>query len=782
MKFLRGAWLTEPGVSITPVRQLYRVSSDQQRGRLDLVTLDRVGGRGGGFEGTSLMLQISSPMENVIRVRARHHIENDGPGTQFPLDYSLSADGVSVEQSDEGVFLRSGGLTLRFSRKGTWRMQFECNGKMITDASGLSLAQVDGTGKRLVQRLSLDPGETIYGFGERFGPLVKNGQSIITWNEDGGTNSEWSYKCVPFYLSSRGYGLLVNSPSRVEFEVGTERVNQVQFSVPGETLDYYLFLGPDPKDVLDRYTRLSGRPPVPPAWSNGLWLSTSFTTQYDEKTVTEFVEGMASRGIPLSVFHFDCFWMKERHWCDFEWDSDSFADPAGMLKRLKSRGLKVCLWINSYISGLSRLFDEGVRGGFFLRRSDGRVFQRDQWQPSMAIVDFTNPEAVAWFQEKLAVLIDMGVDSFKTDFGERIPDEDVVWHDGSDPKSMHNLYPHLYNKAVFDVIARRRGVNEALVFARSATACCQQFPVHWGGDCEATFASMAENLRGGLSFCMSGPAYWSHDIGGFSGKADPTVFKRWLQFGLLSTHSRLHGNESYRVPWLYDEESVDVARRFARLKNRLFPYLYAAAHDARDRGWPVMRSMFVEFPNDPTARYLDRQYMLGHALLVAPILTHEGRAEYYLPAGSWTHLLTGAVVPGGQWCSETYGFDSLPLFQRSGTIVPLTDTGDEPAWRGKSDGLTLYVSVAPGEIRQRFVGTDGSSGVVVVLTEGRSIEVSRSGDIRGPMRVVVLGVTDVSVKENGRIGSPDALGSTIEWVDSSRPLLLTARSLLEERP
>ncbi len=780
MKFHRGAWLTEPGVTITPVRRLYRAAIDAARGELDLATLDRNGGRGNGFEGTSLRMRISSPMENVIRVRVAHHESADRPGTQFPLDYSLRASNVRVTQSEEGLLLGSGELSVRLAPVNAWSMRFEQAGQPITDASGLSVVDIAGAGKRLVQRLSLDVGETIYGFGERFGPLVKNGQTVDIWNEDPGTNSEWSYKNVPFYLSSHGYGLLVNSPGRVEFEVGTERVNQVQFSVAGDVLDYYLFFGPDPKDVVDRYTRLSGRPPVPPAWSNGLWLSTSFTTKYDEKTVAEFVDGMASRDIPLSVFHFDCFWMKERHWCDFEWDDASFPDPAGMLGRLKARGLKVCLWINPYISGLSKLFDEGAKGGYFLRRADGQIFQRDQWQPSMAIVDFTNPAAVAWFQGKLATLIDMGVDSFKTDFGERIPEEDVVWHDGSDPACMHNLYAHLYNKAVYDVLARERGADEALVFARAATAGCQQFPVHWGGDCEATFASMAEDLRGGLSFCMSGPAYWSHDIGGFSGKADPAVFKRWLQFGLLSTHSRLHGNESYRVPWLYDEEAVDVARRFAKLKNRLFPYLYAAAHDARDRGWPVMRSMFVEFPNDPACRYLDRQYMLGGALLVAPILNHAGRSEYYLPAGSWTHLLSGETFAGGCWRDEMYGFDSLPLFQRAGTIVSLADGADRPAWNGKSDPLTLRVAPVSGTIEQRLVGTDGTAARVEARGEGRSIELQLHGDVRGPVRVMLAGDAGTVALRNGRSGPRDALGPTIEWIDASRPLILAMSQSTEE--
>jgi len=274
---------------------------------------------------------------------------------------------------------------------------------------------------------------------------MKNGQVVETWNEDGGTGTEQAYKNVPFYMTNRGYGVFVNHPERVSFEVASENVERVQFSVPGEYLEYFVIYGPSPKDVLDKYTALTGRPALPPAWSFGLWLSTSFTTNYDEETVTSFIQGMADRDIPLHVFHFDCFWMKEFHWCNFEWDKRVFPDPQAMLKRLKSRGLRICVWINPYIAQRSALFDEGAKRGFLLKRPNGDVWQWDRGQAGMGIVDFTNPEACRWFGDKLRALVDTGVDCFKTDFGERIP-TDVVYHDGSDPLKMHNYYSYLTTK------------------------------------------------------------------------------------------------------------------------------------------------------------------------------------------------------------------------------------------------------------------------------------------------------------------------------------------------
>ena len=449
---------------------------------------------------------------------------------------------------------------MRVAKGPDWRVEFLDGDRVITSSGWRGMAMMDAPdGRFMVEQLSLGVGECVYGLGERFTPFVRNGQVVDLWNEDGGTASEQAYKNIPFYLTNRGYGVFVNHPEKVSYEVASEKVERVQFSVPGESLDYFLIYGPTPKEVLSRYTALTGRPALPPAWSFGLWLTTSFTTDYDEATVTSFIQGMADRDLPLHVFHFDCFWMREFHWCNFEWDQRCFPDPAAMLARLKARGLRICVWINPYIAQRSALFDEGMAGGYLVKRPDGDVWQWDRWQAGMGLVDFTNPDACRWFGDKLAALVDMGVDCFKTDFGERIP-TDVVWHDGSDPLKMHNYYAYLYNKTVFEVLEEKLGVGEAAVFARSATAGGQQFPVHWGGDSTATFESMAESLRGGLSLCLSGFGFWSHDMGGFEQTASADVYKRWCAFGLLSSHSRLHGSGSYRVPWLFDnDEPVDGA-------------------------------------------------------------------------------------------------------------------------------------------------------------------------------------------------------------------------------
>ncbi|HTQ10276.1 MAG TPA: alpha-xylosidase, partial [Fimbriimonadaceae bacterium] len=408
---------------------------------------------------------------------------------------------------------------------------------------------------------------------------------------------------------------------------------------------------------------------------------------YDEATVNSFVQGLADRDIPLRVFHFDCYWMRAFHWTDLVWDPAVFPDPNAMLARLHERGLKVCAWMNPYIAQASRLFEEGREAGFLLKKPNGDVWQGDEWQPGMALVDFTNPAACEWFQARLGELIDTGVDALKTDFGERIP-TGVAYFDGSDAVRMHNLYTLLYNRCVYEVLEKKKG--EAVLFARSATAGGQQFPVHWGGDCYTEFEAMAESLRGGLSLGLCGFGFWSHDIGGFEGLPPAAIYKRWVAFGLLSSHSRLHGSSSYRVPWNYDDEACDVLRFFTKLKCRLMPYLFAKAIEARDRGVPVMRAMLLEFPADPACHVLDRQYMLGDSLLVAPVFSSEGEVEFYVPEGRWTSLIDGKALEGPRWVRETHGFLSLPLLVRPGSILALGGVDSRPDYDYAS-GLTFEI-------------------------------------------------------------------------------------------
>ncbi len=755
MKFSNGCWLFKQGTSCFSPAEVYFTEIKNDKVVLCVPT-QHITHRGDTLGGVNLTITFTAPMKDVIRVQVQHYrgVLKKSPAFDINIDENAS---INATEDENSITVVSGGLSVVIDKHSA-AMTYYRDGEKLTSSTGRDLGYIktnwqglaydDGSDKDTYMRQMLSTGvdEHIYGTGERFTPFVKNGQSIEIWNEDGGTSTELSYKNIPFYISDKGYGVFVNHTEKVEFEIGTEMVTRVQFSVPGENLDYFVINGPSMKDVLVRYTDITGKPGLPSPWTFGLWLSTSFTTNYDEETVNKFVDGMFAHDIPLQVFHFDCFWMKDFAWCDFEWDKRVFPDPAGMLKRLKAKGLKICCWINPYIGQESKLFDEGMEKGYFIKRKNGDVWQWDMWQPGMAIVDFTNPEACSWYKSKLAALLDMGVDCFKTDFGERIPTE-CVYHDGSDPVKMHNYYTYLYNKCVYDILEEKRGKGEAVLFARSATAGGQKFPVHWGGDCWSDYESMEESLRGGLSLCLSGFGFWSHDIGGFESTSTADVYKRWCAFGLLSTHSRLHGSSSYRVPWAYDEEACEVVSVFAKLKGKLMPYLYRNAIETNKTGIPSMRAMVLEFTEDPNCTYLDKQYMLGDTLLVAPVFNDKSIAKFYLPEGKWTDYFTGEVKEGGKWYTETVPYTRIPLYVRENSILALGK--EEKAVYDYADGVTLKVyELEDGKTAETCVydGTNKKRIECSITRNGENYDINIEGDGNG---CVVIG--DKTVEFNGAL-------------------------------
>ncbi len=603
MKFTNGYWMIRDGVDALYAREAYELAADATTESLNvLAPTSVVRGRYDTLNLPTFNVDITTPAEGVIRVCAEHwQGATEYPGFPLNADEPGNRDYVTVRANGNGdgevgvngadVTLTTGGLTVKVVKGAPWNLTFIGeDGKVLTESAGKSLGRfklgaesnvtaqpvsefgvtMDGSARDesdvfIAIQLHLSVGEDVYGLGERFGAYVKNGQSVDIWNEDGGTASEQGYKDIPFYMTSNGYGVLVNNRGHVSFEIGSENT---------------------------------------------------------EATINSFIDGMAERDIPLAAFHYDCYWMREFHWCDFEWDKRFFGDIESTLKRLHE--------------------DKG----YLVRKPNGEVWQTDFWQAGMGLVDFTNPAAREWFKDKVKALLNQGVDAIKTDFGERIP-RDVVWYDGSPKLSMHNWYTQLYNQAVFEAIEETYGKGNACLYARSATVGGQQQPVHWGGDCESTFNGMAQSLRAGLSLTSSGFGFWSHDIGGFEGAfPDPAVYKRWVAFGMLGSHSRLHGSTVYRVPWLFDEEdekngvalvpgqtAVDVVREFTKLKLELMPYVYQLGLQPHVNGTPVMRSMFVEFPDDPACRTLDRQYMFGPSMLVAPVFTYSGEVSYRFRCG-----------------------------------------------------------------------------------------------------------------------------------------------------
>lgn len=715
---------------------------------------------------------MKAEIDGVISVESVHWAGAQNKGPHFELfPQGQPSVKANITKSDKGTTLSSGSLSatihpdpqnfdIKFhSTDGSKHLTSIGNRSMgfaytPSPSTPMQLGDMRDFKHYMFSQTNLSVGESVHGLGERFGAWNKVGQAVTLWNADGGTSSDQAYKNVSFWMSNRGYGIFIDNPGKVELEVGSERSCRVQTTVEGQHLKWYIIYGPTPKEVLKKYSILTGKPGKVPGWSFGLWLTTSFTTNYDEATVSSFLEGMKARGSPVDVFHYDCFWMKAFTWTDFVFDEERFPDPKAQISRLKESGLckKVCVWINPYIAQHGAVFKLAAEKGYLLKRKNGDVWQWDLWQAGMGLLDITNPEAVTWYVECLNGLFDKGVDSIKTDFGERIPTLDVQWHDTSiDPHKMHNYYAFAYNRIVYEALQKRYGKDEAVLFARAACAGSQQLPLQWGGDCESTPEALAESVRGGLSMGLSGFAYWSCDIGGFEGSPPPWIYKRWVGMGLLCSHSRLHGSNSYRVPWTVDGDDTSeegcsrTLAKWTALKTRLMPYIYAQAMESMEGGIPVsLRSVALEFPNDPTAWYLDRQFMLGSSLLAAPVFEESGEVEFYLPKGKWTSYFTNEVKAGPGWFKEKHAFGTLPLYVRENTILVLGNKKEVGAVYdyGKDVEVALYQ-------------TSEGAKTTVVDYDGKTIgELEVGSD--GKLKSTEAFKGDVKISENGRDLQGDA--------------------------
>lgn len=761
-----GMWLPAEGIFTEYAEDIYEITPSEDQQALSLLCpVKHIRSRGDTLNQPTVTLDVKAEMDGVISIESTHWAGAQIKGPHFELfpDGKPTVQGEIVK-SDKGTTLKSGVLSATIHPDPhNFDIKFHSTdgSKYLTSlgnrSTGFAYTPSPSTPMQLGDmrdfkhymffQTSLSVGESIHGLGERFGAWNKVGQHVSLWNADGGTSSDQAYKNVSFWMSNRGYGVFVDNPGRVDLEIGSERTTRIQTTIEGQRLKIYIIYGDGPKDVLKKYTTLTGKAGKVPSWSFGLWLTTSFTTNYDETTVNSFLEGMKARGSPVDVFHYDCFWMKAFTWTDFVFDSERFPDPKGQISRLKESGLckKVCVWINPYIGQHGAAFKYAADRGYLLKRKNGDVWQWDLWQAGMGLVDITNPEAVAWYVECLNGLFDKGVDALKTDFGERIPTLDVQWHDTTvDPHKMHNYYAFAYNRIVYEALQKRYGKDEAVLFARAACAGTQRFPLVWGGDCESTPEALAESVRGGLSMGLSGYSFWSCDIGGFEGFPPPWIYKRWVAMGLLCSHSRLHGSNSYRVPWTVDDDDQTeegcskTLAKWTSLKTRLMPYFYAQAMESIEGGIPMsLRAMALEFPDDPTAWYLDRQFMVGSQLLAAPIYDESGEVEFYLPKGKWTSYFNNEAKTGPGWFKEKHAFGTLPLYVRENTILVLGNRDQVgAAYDYAKDVEVALFQTAPGA---KATVVDGEGKVVAKLSVGADGKLEGGDALKGDCKIVYSG-------------------------------------------
>ncbi len=518
---------------------------------------------------------------------------------------------------------------------------------------------------------TLAPSERIYGCGESFTKLNKVGQKVHLFVTDPqGPETDGQYKPVPFFFSNRGYGIFMHTSAPVTCDFGASYIGADRLFMGDETMDYFLFFG-EPKDILNEYTEVTGKSPMLPLWTFGTWMSR--ITYFSQEEGLDIAHQLRQHQIPSDVIHFDTGWFDVDWQCDYEFSKNRFKNPVKMLKQMDEMGFHTCLWQLPYFTPKNRYFQELVDGGMHVKNATGGMPYED------AVLDLSNPKTVEWYQGKIAGLIRQGVDVIKCDFGEAAP-YNGFYYSGKGGLYEHNLYPLRYNKALWEVIEREKP-NEGVIWARSAWAGSQRYPLHWGGDAATTNTGLLGDLRGGLSFGLSGFSFWSHDMGGFVTASPEDIYRRWLPFGFLSSHTRAHGAPPTE-PWLISESFTKAFRESAELKYRLMPYVYAQAKDCTEKGLPMVRALFVEFPNDPGAWLVEDEYMFGEQILVAPLMESGTSRTCYLPKGKWIDYQNGKVYEGGYQDIEAGKIPAIILVRDGSLIphVPLAQRTDKIEW------------------------------------------------------------------------------------------------------
>jgi alpha-D-xyloside xylohydrolase len=504
---------------------------------------------------------------------------------------------------------------------------------------------------------SMSPDEKIFGCGESFTEFNKRGQKVVLWADDAnGVQNEAMYKPVPFFMSSRGYGVFMHTSSPITCDFGKYYSGIYSLFIGDDEADIFVFLG-NPKDILNEYTNLTGKAAMPPLWSFGFWMSR--ITYFSEEQGREVVNKLRDNRIPADVLHFDTGWFEADWRCDYKFSASRFTDAAKMMADFKKLGIHTSLWQLPYFVPKNNLFPEIIDKNLFVRNNKGDLPYED------AVLDFSNPAAVKWYQDRIAGLLKQGVSVIKVDFGEAAP-ADGIYYSGRTGFYEHNLYPLRYNKAVADITKEVNGEN--IIWARSAWAGSQRYPLHWGGDAANTNTAMAATLRAGLSLGLCGFSFWSHDIGGFVNRKPEDIYRRWTPFGMLSSHTRSHGTPPTE-PWEYGQDFMNAFRLADEMRYKLMPYIYAQAKDCTERGLPMLRALFIEYPDDPGSWLIDNEYLFGSDMLVAPLLENASSRDVYLPPEKWIDYQTGKVYTGG-WHRIVAGKIPIVVLVREGAVIP----------------------------------------------------------------------------------------------------------------
>ncbi len=689
----------------------------------------------------TLFLHVDVLRDDVYRVRLQESHEFDETFTSMVVsDISDDTCQVDLEEDDLCYRLQTGKLSLHIY-KNDFRIElYDTNGNRITRSGGRT---DNGFGvaydayplgfvrdKRhkhwyAVESFELSHDESIYGLGEHFGRINKVGETLRLWIHEGvGNTSGRIYKSVPFYVSTRGYGVFFNQTHPMTFWVGTKEKSKVQVAVEEKKLDYYLFAG-SVREILGNYTELTGRAPVMPKFSFGTWISRmSYLTQQE---VLDVAMILRENKFPADVIHIDDRWFSEGWKCDWQFEPSTFTAPEEMCKQLHEQGFRVSVWQEPYVLKSTNVWKEASRNKYVAKNKAPFIFCG---QFEAAPIDFTNPDAVLWYQQRLIKpLLEMGVDIIKTDFGEGIQ-PGMQFKEGNG-HALHNVYPLLYNKAAYDITAEVHGEENAMVWGRSGYAGSQRYPVQWSGDNSASFGSMQSSLRGGLCYGLSGFTYWSQDTGGFTGVPTDDLIIRWTQLSVFQSHIRYHGCYPFREPWNFSNQAQAIMRQYLNLRYQLIPYLYSESITSAVLGLPLLRAMVVDYQSDRTVHSIDDQFMCGSNILVAPIMRKSSERTFYLPEGLWYEFFSKECVGGKQWMTREYDLEKIPIWLKAGSIIPFGPVIQNTTELTDQTPLNLILLLDHnGKAGYQFYQNQDSVVDIKAWSQGEQVMVTIDGDMQ----------------------------------------------------
>ena len=673
-----------------------------------------------------LPFSVEFTSDRTIRIRANTSMQKPDAEPSLMLvkepvkDHSWKYSKVSGGHKYTGDF----GSVMIYENP--WKIEIrDKSGKLLTQTRGKSdgkssftpnlpfsfVRRASDYSRSIAAVFSISPDEKIFGCGESFTKLDKKGQKVVLWTHDpNGVETQTMYKPIPFYLSSRGYGMFMHTSSPITCDFGATYGESNAMQIGDENLDLFIFLG-GPKDILNAYTDLTGKPEMPPLWSFGLWMSR--ITYFSEQDGRNVADKLRKNRIPSDVIHFDTGWFETDWRCDYKFSPSRFKDPAGMITDLKKQGFHTSLWQLPYFVPKNDLFPEIIEKGLAVKNANGTLPYED------AVLDFSNQNTIKWYEDKIAGLLKLGVSAIKVDFGEAAP-LSGLYASGRTGFYEHNLYPLRYNKIVSELTKKMTG--DRIIWARSTWAGSQRYPIHWGGDAETTDKGMEAQLRGGLSLGLSGFTFWSHDIGGFTMKTPEDLYRRWLPMGVLTSHTRTHG-QSPKEPWEYGEDFQNYFRKAIELKYKLMPYIYAQSKLASEKGLPMLRALFVEFPEDPGAWQVDNQYMLGSDILVAPFFEAAKSRSVYLPKGQWIDYQTKKVYETG-WHEIASGELEVVMLVREGAMLPhvkVAQSTQDIDW--KNIELVSFVLKSDKAVAQICLPTDNLVKEVSLTKKGKKFVV-----------------------------------------------------------